>query len=305
VVDLIPEFQTPDEYLEFYFKKYNEHFKVQRFLDFPYRWVNYKTPEYEAFVKEHGVINHRERFADECIIDVDGDFEDGEKVELSEKQLAEIIVKRLDDEGYNYALYKSGGAGLHVQLLFPELLTYTVNDRKLLQRTFLKNIGKGHINKKDGRAHVCLHPGSLIQLERAKHRKGGVKKLLYIRNNSVVKNFFPDSLLEEFQREKQRLQETQKLPRIKGKPKEIEFLETEDFKSMRDGRDRALFILAAYYKQTMNDDELFTYLSEWNKYRLNGYFNSRTIRSKIKSTKGGFLKNYVRDLFEELGAVVI
>lgn len=299
---MIPVLKTSQEYLDYYYNKYKENFKVQRYIDFPYRWYYYGTREYDDFVKQYGVVNNRERFFDEIIVDIDS--ADGENITLTTKELKDIIVDRLKFLGFDFSVWSSGGRGYHINLIFPELTGYNLVDRKLLRRCFLKVIGRGYVSHSEDKAHVCLHPGVLIQLELAKHRKGGVKRLLEVVDNDKT-NKLPVKVLELFRQEKIRSGDSIVLDTnrygVDNKPLQIRYLENEDFKSLRDGRDRALFVLTAYYKQYLEGDELLTVLLDWNKYMLNNYFRKSVIRAKVRSTRKGFLKKYADDLLDELG----
>ena len=299
---MLTTINQPEDILEYFFKKYKYNFLVQRFMDFPNKWVNYGTSEYKEYLKEVGVPNNRERFPDEIVIDIDCDEEKPEKLV---KECFNEITYRLKRLNINFFAYKSGGLGRHISLFFPELLNYSLFQRQILKEIFLKEIGKGFIYNKDNKAHVCLANTKMIQLEFAKHRKGGKKILLFAKTYGIPR--LPKFILEKYNENKDKyFNKSLKTINKKHIPKCISILEQEDFLNIKDGRARALFILALFYSYRMDKEDLFNKLTEWNKYKLNNHLSLKFIKANIELVykkrlpNDGLPYNYIRTLFDEL-----
>jgi hypothetical protein len=89
-------------------------------------------------------------------------------------------------------------------------------------------------------------------------------------------------------------------------PRAIQFLENEDFSSIKDGRTRALFVIACYYSHFLTDKELLIKLRKWNNYQLHDYLPDKHIQATVKSVfkkkeRPLFPYRYLADLLEELG----
>jgi len=221
---------------------------------------------------------------------------------LEAQQVANELSTRLSALEYSHSVWSSGGNGVHIHIFFPELLSVKPIDRKIIKKLFLKHIGQGFIRPREHNVHVQLQDNTLIQLEKAYHRKGGRKTLisekLFDKLNALDKKYYEDL---DGEKVSNHLMARYFKERFKGeKPAVIEFLEHEDFARVKDGRDRALFVLTSYYKQTLDGEELFRKLKAWNTL-MGNYFNDRTIWSKIKSARGGLPVSIIIDLFDELG----
>lgn len=290
-------FNKPEQWLEYYYNKYKIHFRVQTWYSKPNVWTNYKSKEYVDYVETYGLPNHREIFPDEVVLDID--VEEKDNVLLS--NCLNNISKNLLDNEMDYTLWESGGDGFHFHLFFSELLNYNKFQRTIIKKEIKKFLGKGWIRHNN--VHVCMGNPVLIQLETAKHRKGGIKKFIY--RSIFNDNKIPKEVLKKFNEKKDYYFNKKFVQKEGVTPKEILFLEQEDFANVKDGRNRALFVLAAYYSKFMDDEKLFKKLKEWNKYSLNNYLSDRQIRATIKSIKREgvplFPYRYLNDLLEELG----
>src|SRR4030042_31832 len=163
-------FKTSKKWLEYFYDKYKYEFKLQSWIDTPKPWVNYNTPEYTNYSYE---VNHREIFPDELFIDIDCD---GVPEELRLERLkicVDNIKKKLEEYKISYYHTISGGKGEHLSMFFPELLSYNKIHRIMIKRELKRFFGQGHIRPGDGFPHVCMANPTLIQLECARHRKGG------------------------------------------------------------------------------------------------------------------------------------
>lgn len=293
-----------EEWLSFYHNKYGYDFVVQKIADFPYPWINYSTKEYENFIKKEKYVSQREVFYDEIVFDIDMDDDLPKSLALAEAiNIATTLSERLKEKDFSHSVWQSGGKGVHIHMFFPQLFNYNTLDNRLMKKVFIKKMAVGYIRPRDLSGRVQTQTLVTIQIEESKHRKGGVKKMLWDFKTST-----PNTLNEEFNN--LFIEEVKKnniIRKVYGskdkgeKPKIITFLENENFHHYKDGRDRALFILTAYYKQFLNDDELLKKMNDWNKTVLKGYFDDFAVQAKVRSARPCMPMNYAIELIDELG----
>lgn len=311
-------FRSHREYLQYYFEKYGYYFKVQRNIEFPYTWYNYGTPEYYEFVKLHGHVNNREIFPDEIVFDIDIETETLKTWSSIKREcfrVAKAISRRLEVlTDTNHTIWDSGRKGYHIHCLFPILNNFNSNDRREIKREFLKELSYGLTTAVPDKAYSCMAPKMLIQLERVRNRniefKGETKKadIKYMVENinlHSLNNGIPETIIKRGQ-EKVEKYKSMEYKFDGTKPKEIALIESDDFVSMKDGQRRALFVLSAYYCFiNKNDDEVFTILNEWNKYKLNKIFTSSAIKKEIyyrrKAKINAIPIRYANNLLEDIG----
>lgn len=292
-----------EQFLEHYYKTYKYNFTVQKIKEFPYPWLNYRTPEYDTFIKKEGYVSQREVFYDEVVFDVDMNKDltyDEAKAEAI--RIAKILSQRLKDLDYSHTVWDSGGMGVHIHLFLPELLRLNNIENRIMKRAILKMVGQGFVRPRHYKGKVQLQHLPTIQLEESLHRKGRKKKLLweYTDGLNILSDFFYQELREE-QARNDILRKHFEKKKHDEKPNGIVLLESENFYNFKDGRDRALFILTGYYRQFFEGEELFKILKEWNIRVLKGYFNDKMIWAKIKSSRPGIAYNYLVELLDELG----
>ena len=299
-------FKTSEQYLEYYFSNHKLNFRVQHWSKNPQPWCNYKSSEWNNYITEYKYVNHREILPDEIVFDIDCHGENLSETEqkIKTKKLGDILSQRLKDQGFDFAYWQSGGNGVHLHLFFPELLSYNKPHRQYIKKLFYKHIGQEYLQVPEGEAHICQGNPILIQLELAIHRKGGVKTLLDW--NTTKANKIPTQILEDFESKKTEFNNKKLYNLNPDVPKAIQFLENEDFANVKDGRTRALFVLACYYSHFMTDKELFQKVKKWNEYQLHGYLNEKQILATIKSVtkqkeRPLFPYRYLKNLLEELG----
>ena len=130
---------------------------------------------------------HRQIFPIEVVFDWDC----SKSLERAE-WYAEIIKKKLIDEGYNFSIWYSGGVGIHMHIFLPELNDYSIEERKYIKKHFLKkfDFDSGYID------YTVIHPKRLISTECSKHRKGGIKKLKEIIKINDELNYIPKRVIE-------------------------------------------------------------------------------------------------------------
>ena len=310
-------FETSEEYLKYYYEKYGN-FRVQFYLGRPLKWVNYGTKEYDEYAKDISpeVVNNRERMPDEIIFDIEAPKQKGDLFDAKRKKVtfetAKEIAERLKKVWkLSYAMFWSGGKGIHCHQFYSELTQYNKYDRKLLKQILLKKIGYGYLEYvKDGsKGKLDLQDTPWIQLECAKHRKGGVKTL--IEENYIGNNLIPKIVMDEFNEIKKK-QASYKPEEFKtGEvPSCIKYLEYEDFRNLEDGRHRACFILAAYYSNNtdINKTNLFEKLKKWNYEICRGHLNDSYIKSQVDQVfkhkeSGGRIMgcNYRKSFLTDLG----
>ena len=231
-------------------------FRVQRFIEFPGQWIEYGSREYEEYIKDNGDVNHREILDDEIVIDVDcEDIKDGEIH-------ANMVEEKIKEHNLFFKRYKSGGKGQHFHLIFPELPLFF--DKEYLDEIkylLIEYLFKDLVNPNDLDSHICLFKKKLIQIEGAKHRKGGTKRIFSynIGLNNIPCDFY--SFLEiKIARKNVMIHKMSSIPQpnnlncvnfLEGKT--INGLNYFDLKRINY---RALFSLASYYKS--KDDNVNT-----------------------------------------------
>ena len=304
-------FQTPEEYLEYYYEKYGS-YRVQLLTNkIAHKWVLYGTKEYKVYKKELGNENpnNRERMVDEIVLDIEGPKVADDLFGAKEKVIVFETAKEVSDRlrsvlKLSYSKWWSGGTGIHIHTFFPELSKYNKYDRDNIKKILLKKIGYGFLTRSEDKGKVDVQNTPFIQLECAKHRKGGTKIL--IEENYLGDNKLPEDVLKEFAKDK-RTEGTFKPIEFKtnDKPSCIKFFEADDFKSLNDGCNRACFVLAAFYANNnrMSKEDLMEYLKIWNRDFCSGKLTDFYIEAQVKQVfnlgrKMGcrFRKNLLDDL---------
>jgi hypothetical protein len=294
------------DYLEYYYRKYGFHFRVQRFFKYPTPWHNYKDHKYSEYLSYHGHPNHREVLPSELCLDLDYHSKDATREEIKEAQdkTVEDIQKRLTNKKISYSLWKSGGTGYHFHIFFDELLNYGKYERDEIKRLLLRDICYGYLTHHEGKAHVHLTP--MIQLENCRSRKGGMKSLKH--SEDFGENQIEDSVLIKYDVDKAMAQYTiKKIPITNGEPDDIKYFLSNDMVNT-DGKKRVLFILASWYaQQGLTEDECYSKLCEWNSYTLRGYLFLKQIKGTVEGvykSKRRVSERYRRDLLKEIGVKI-
>lgn len=294
-------FKTWQKWLDYYHNKYGD-FKIQSWTDKPKPWVKYGTKEAKEYIKINKEINHREIFPDEVFIDLDAG--DTPKEVLNERlnEIGDKITRKLKSYNISYTYWSSGGNGRHITVRFPELLNYPKYQQDIIKRLF--KLFLRDFTTPEGYPHICQGNPTLIQLEMARHRKGGKKTLIDFYNTRRV-NIIPQEILLEFQNKKYKYKKTKNYLQH-DIPEQIKFIENGDFYNVKDGRVRAAFVLIAYYSHFLEDQELFKKIQIWNEARLNNHLSRRQIWATIRSVKAKknrplFPHRYLNNLLEELG----
>lgn len=291
-------------YLEYYYDKYKINFRVQVFKKEPRPWFNYKADGYETYCAKYGQPNHREVLPTEIVLDVDYHSKDATKEKHKEimTRTVEEIASNLDNLKLSYSLWQSGGSGYHFHLFFEELTNYPKYERDELKRLLLRKLGYGFLTEKEDKAHV--HLPIMIQIEEEYSRKGGKKKV--IKSVDSGENKIPKDIFIKFDIDKAMSAFlATKTPVSNGEPKSIKFFLSNDFVNS-DGKKRALFVLASWYKgEGLSPELCYQKLYEWNNYTLRGYLAEKHIKATVNSVyKNAKLigKRYRNELLKELGA---
>jgi hypothetical protein len=292
-----------DNYLEYYYRKYKIHFRVQRFFKFPCPWHNYKDPKYEWYTSYHGEPNHREVLPSELCLDLDYHSVDAsfEEVEEAQNKTVKDIKERLTTKKISYTLWKSGGTGFHFHIFFDELLNYGKYERDEIKRLLLRDICYGYLTHHDGQAHIHLTP--MIQIENARSRKGGMKSLKF--SEDFGSNQIDESVLIKYDVEKAMAQYTiKKIPLTNGEPADIKYFLSNDMVNT-DGKKRVAFILASWFaQQGLSENECYDKICEWNSYTLRGYLFLKQIKATVKGvykSKRRVSQRYRNELLKEIG----
>jgi len=291
------------------YQTYQPGFKVQRFIDFPCPWISYDDKDFEQYLEKYGEPNHREILEDEIVIDVDAEvIEDG-------VIHADMVEDRLKEYGLFYKRFKSGGSGQHFHLIFPELPDFFSKEYlEDVKYVLIEYLLQGLINPKNLDSHICLFKKKLIQIEHALHRKGKVKELVSynLGLNTIPSDFF--SFLEA--KMKKRFEIMTRIDSIKQPDNLncINYLEGKtvndlNYFSLKRVNYRALFALAAYYKNKYETEEnVKDKLMEWYnsipvqlKRNSIATVNTKQINILSKRSNGSAGCLYRLSLLEELG----
>lgn len=258
-------------------------------------------------------INHREVLPSEIVIDFDTKDEDKLKRYYGE------LRKRMHAWKIPYTSYTTGGKGIHVHIFNDAVAKEPVETRPLLKKIFIDQLFL------HGTQNWAVHGGvdyqlcsrHLVRSEYGMHEKTGRDKmpLHTFKTSYYDSNRLPPKVGLALIEEKSRLREQKKQfsnvsytgTGLKGVEYPcIQYLISQDFAGMKDGRKRALPILCSYFYSTYGEKG-FQEVLQWNEYKLNLYFTEEKVLNTWKGIKkmveGG--KRYgfrsIRNLLQELG----
>lgn len=303
--EALKKLKTAKEWNDYYYRKYGS-FRVQLFLGRPNKWTNYTPKDHPKQFDDFP--NHRERFVDELIIDFDGTPPDS----ITHGTAG---FSRFKDRDIECSLWGSGGDGMHLHAFFPELRTMHPEDRKTMLEVMKKTLLAGLLRPAGLDSHVCGGKPTLYQTECCRHRKGGYKTLKN-KHTTNKQNKIPNDCWKNYHiNKRKKAEEAEKYAKLEatldkgGKPAYINYLESEKYYSINDGRKRAAFIIASYYgNQEPTKHYIMSKLREWNSYTLRGNLNDQLLKSVAESViryhqNGGIRipHKFARDLLEEIG----
>jgi|SRR3989344_116195 len=103
--------------------------------------------------------NNRQIHAAEVVLDID---------DANAEQKAKVIMDWLDARGFEYSAWRSGGKGIHIHLIFPQMLLYGEAYRKKVRAFLIEQFGTDAIKSSEK---------VMIALEYSPHRHSGRLKL--------------------------------------------------------------------------------------------------------------------------------
>ena len=299
-----------DKLMKSYSKKYGD-FVLSYHASNRARWiyVNYGTEEYYDLCTDNTRPNHRTIFPDEIVIDID--IDDPKRISLSKRH----IISRLKEMDMSYSVWKLPSGKYHIHVFFNYLnRTMPMYKRKLYKEYLLYHIvGKMYMSL--GKIDRQLIGKHSIRAEYGLYEKNvcqdTYKELVTVVDTGKA-NKMPIDVLKDVKRKIEYDKNTYKEYKSgyakcygNGKtPECIKTLLSEDFSSLGDGRDRALFVLTYWFKKTSkNKEEWVDKLVKYNKYNLNNYLNPYHLKSKInyrEKSKSSFSHKFVHNLLDEL-----
>ena len=287
--------------------KYGRDFYVQKFLKFPHEWLIYGSEHYNEFIKKEKTVNHREIMNDEIVVDLDIDKKNITRQQAREKikEAALSIQTKLVRYGFSFEFWYSGGDGIHIQIYFPELIPMEKEKRDDIKKEFLKWIGYNYLNSSEDKAHVCVVNKTLIQIEHAVHRKGGIKTLdKSLSNNLNIINKIPKIIYDKAEKKHEEMKQLYNAKKDEKEPFWVKIFESGFAKLEQDGGYLSSWCLFSYYCRTMPHDEAEKKIIQWNK--NNKYVKGITTKEWLKRLASAKKSNkipYKRavELLEELG----
>ena len=212
------------------------------------RWhyINHNTKDYKELVQYDRYPNHRYIFPDEVIIDVDVDDLD------KNLEATKYCINRLNELKLKFSLWKTYEKK-HFHIFFPELKDMETNKRSNVKEQLLEWIcGAKMINY--GRIDTALHSKHLIRCEYGLYEK---RFLEYRHKEYILGDIFnlDNKIPLKITMKVVKKQNAYKninydVTLYKGEtPKCVEYLLSQDFSSLKDGRDRAMFFLTWWFKQ--------------------------------------------------------
>ena len=296
-----------DKLMKAYSERYGS-FIVCGHYNIKSRWihVNYGSSDYEDLCYNDKRPNHRKIFPDELVLDIDSD--DLEAVELS----GQHIKSRLDHVKFGYDMWINPSKKYHFHLFFSELMDKSPAIRKMYKQALCDMIVGKSFAKKLAKIDP-LFGSQQIRAEYGLYEKivtdSQYKELVH-QVKSI--NKIPDKIhkvINDKLEEQKNYVAPEYDEEIYGNdytPDCVQQLLSQDFASLRDGRDRALFFLTWWFKKNTKDEKewIFT-LKKYNKYVLNNYANAYKLGTKItyqkRNNARGFSHKYVHELLDELG----
>jgi hypothetical protein len=261
----------------------------------------------------HKPYNHRSILNNEVVIEFD--YDDPE----FNASMIRRVVERLNKDNITYAKWKSGNKSTHLHM-FIEVgdcgnIPLLKNVVMRYYGTFYKTQdGKIHDEKPDGDSVKILPDlrlaaqNHLIRAENGLHESSGNKKeLLGTCGNFPEINPVKKEIWEHYSRQQKfnatkALMSPQNNDELKKKMKVI--LDSTEFRNYNDGRERALFILIHYLKESYKDrkQDLITYLTDWYRYSSGSKLSRKDIENKVNYhwNKSYHINNMVDELLESI-----
>jgi len=237
--------------------------------------------------------NHRSILNNEIVIEFDNDDK-----EVNKKATLEVL-KRLREDGIAYSYWDSGNKSFHVHCLVdipPDA------NRKYFKKAFLQAYTEGLEVKPD---YAVCNNGHLIRAENGVHEKTGRHKTL-IRNTEgyPVISCASRRVIERYNLlcAVAKSYKPQAAGSVRDSPQIRWLLDN----GVRDGRTRALFILAQALRGSKPENDIVLELQHW--YAKTGGSMSRAkvayeVRRHLK-TEYSLSERYVNEFLEEIGVKI-
>lgn len=272
-------------------------------MDLGDNWQLYK----QYFEEIPGDIRHREVMPSEVVFDFDV-----KDIKVRDYWFSRLI-DNLKRHHVAYSAWTTGGKGIHVHCFFPQILDYP-NDKRTALKTaiidFFTRWGEQSFSK-FAKIDYQLCSRHLVRSEYSLRPETNSYKKLISEWQPLIKtpSQIPSQVIDAFNRAKVQpyIRQTRTATGIHNmKFKSIEYLMSEDFAGLKEGRKRALTILCSHFYSTEGDKGIEAIL-EWNDYKLNGYFTEEKIRTQFNSIKKmvesgkRYGRTSIKNLMNELG----
>jgi hypothetical protein len=251
------------------------------------------SEKYNAFKP----YNHRSMLKNEVVIEFDH-----EDPVINAKE-TDKVCKRLKDDNITFARWQSGNKSHHVHVLLA--IPEEIRDRKTLKKAFLDVYTEGLEVKPDYQLCIDNH---LIRAENGLHEKTGRHKTLIRATEDYPKNSgVPEAV---WRRYGLRVRESiaraaARTTQVIKDSRAVKFLlSTQDFGSVGDGRERALFILSQVLRSEYSQDDLVQFLQDWYRYSGGKKLSKQQVAQKVRYSYGkqyNITERYVEEFLQEIG----
>ena len=211
------------------------------------RWVYTTVSERDRTLD----YNHRNVLENEVVLDFDN-----EDIETNYREMTDVSEK-LRSKGIKHSVWFSGGRGYHIHVLWAGVESF--KDRRLIKEIIHDYISFGYILDTQ-----VIH-NHLIRMEwglyEKKFQDDIVKTPLYHIEDHFVENEIPSSIVSVYVNKRLRALAPAKrrLPKRTDVPPCVKYFLSDKFVGKKDGRRRALFIVASHNRD-MERTELFKFL---------------------------------------------
>jgi hypothetical protein len=261
----------------------------------------------------HKPYNHRSILNNEIVIEFD--YDDPE----FNASMIRRVVERLNKDNITYAKWKSGNKSTHLHMFIE---VGDCGNIPLLKNVVMRYYGTFY-KTKDGKIHeekpeeeyIKILPdlrlsaqNHLIRAENGLHETSGNKKTLlttcgkFPEINPLKKEIWERYSLQQKINASRALMSHQNNDELKKKMKII--LDSTEFRNYNDGRERALFILIHYLKESYKDkkQDLITYLADWYRYSGGHKMSKQDIERKVSYQwhRSYRIDNMVDELLESI-----
>ena len=263
---------------------------------------------------------HRSMMSNEIVIE--SDYPDY----IDNFEAAKIVGKIIEGKGFIPHYYYSGNKSIHIHVFIDWVTFYKIKDRKGFiewLRTKMIACWDTNIRKFDKDLIKSTH---LIRAELSKNKKGYKTFLGYTHNDlsfipyvcNEENRIYPrlgkiklsnphctNELLDRFYEGKEK-NKPSNIPTFNPDdcPNEIRQsvgrLLSDDFKKVKDGKQRAMFIIVSELRRVVGDDKAKPMINDWN-VRMGSPIEQREIDYRFTKKTYTLSNKYIHDFMEELG----